>query len=159
MYTCRHFKLAELVYPELYKDHNGNSKLWVCFDVRLLAAIDDIRDFIGIPVAINSWASGGTAKSSGLRPLSDNIGAKLSQHKFGRAADLKFNSKDWTPEKLREYMKKIGCFEPGFLDRTDDEARPFIHIRRIEWMRNMSWFHLDTYESDIKCSTIQVFTG
>jgi len=164
MYTCKHFTLAELVYPELYKQHAGGPNLWKCFDVKLLVAIDSIREFLYPKkgdggVTINNWVVGGAAKSSGLRKPDNDIGAQLSQHKFGRAADLKFNAGGWTPEKLRIHMKSIGCFEPGFLERTDPEAAPFIHIRRIEWMENMSWFHLDVYEADLKNTTIQVFTG
>ncbi len=38
-------------------------------------------------------------------------------------------------------MKEIGCHEPGFLNRTDDIAKPFLRIKVIEDFKGMNWFH------------------
>lgn len=165
-YTCKHFNISELVYPKLYLTTGNTEKLWVCFDVRLLVAIDAIKEFltrvsgVNCPVVINNWKTGGTFRDSGLRDMDNKaVGAGLSQHKFGRAADLKFNCGIWNPSKLREFMKSEGCFEPGFLSRTDADAAPFQHIRRIEWIDNMGWFHLDVYNSDLTQDTIKIIKG
>jgi len=149
MYKCEHFDVHEWVYPELYKKYLVNKKpdmkLWSVIDERVLITADRVREFVNIPVSINDWINGGNFKESGLREPSTSTGADLSQHKFGRAGDLKFNSSKWNPELLRQYMKSIGCFEPGFRYRTDAEAKPFVFIHRVEWRRTtpMSWFHYD----------------
>jgi len=162
IYTCKHFKINELVpydYYEKYKDQEW--KLWMMFDDRALITIDLIREFIDIPIIINSQNYHGSKFDlSGVRPENANTGAMFSQHKFGRAFDLKFYSDKWTPEKLRLYMKEIGCFNEGFrnnfnysfLDLKDYNKKdrlidyisnklniqtiefiPFMFITRIEW--------------------------
>jgi hypothetical protein len=144
MYICKYFKLEELIYPELFTAYkNRQNILYNALDDRILRAADAIREFIATPITINNWHTGGNFKESGLRNMATTTGAALSTHKFGRGLDLKFNSPKWNPEKLREYMKSIGCFEAGFLNRTDDEAKPFLNMTRIEWMDNMTWFHMD----------------
>ena len=148
-YRCRRFTLSEICHPELYNHYKGNEILWRLFDSRFLMAIDDIAEFVKSPVTINNYAAKipGNFKESGSRNLLTTTGAIASAHKIFKGGDLKFNEK-WNPESLRNYMKKIGCFEPGFLLRRDKEALPFLNIRRIEWIPNMSWFHLDTIEDD-----------
>jgi hypothetical protein len=121
-------------------------------------SIDLIREFIGSGVVINNWKAGGKFVESGLRPVITPTGAKFSTHKVGEAFDLKFSGK-YTPETLREYMKKIGCFQPGFLQRTDDEAKPFLYMTRIEWMKNMSWFHLDNSIYGSNDGSIKIIYG
>lgn len=143
-YFCDKFKIEELVYPELFNRYKNRPKyLWAALDNRILYSADLIRKFLGIPVTINNWLFGGNFTESGLRRMDTTTGALLSQHKFGRALDLKFNKNGWTPETLRLYMQDIGCFDAGFLDRTDEIAQPFLYITRIEWMDNMNWFHMD----------------
>lgn len=146
-----------------------------------------INDIAGkkTSVNINDWAWGGRFKESGLRPagipvgyldqskygevinfnvadpaliLRTGTGAPLSQHFFGRALDSRSNTGSWVPEELREYMKKIGCFKPGFLDRTDAEAAPFLLITRIEWIDNMGWFHMDCSPIGSTDGSIEIVT-
>ena len=159
MYICRNFKLEELVGPEVFKSAKGNINLWKCFDVRLLVSIDLLRDFLKTPVKINDWTTGGNFKESGLRSVDTSTGAEFSSHKFGRAADLKFGG-DWSPQRLRTYMKMIGCFEDGFLKRTDEEVKPFLNIRRIEWLSDtQSWLHIDCFEEELHPSCIRIIRG
>jgi len=148
LYKTDHFKIHELVYPELYELAVKSRKvglLWQFMDQELLIAIDRIREFINTSTTINDYAWGGRFKESGLRNHFTKTGATMSAHKSGKACDLKFSGNGWTPERLREYMKKIGCFEPGFKNRKDEEAKPFVLINRIEWMihKEMTWFHVD----------------
>lgn len=166
IYKPEKFILEELVYPDIFKEYETKGKLhrlWGLLDTDMLKTCDRIRFFIDTGVKINDWKWGGVFKESGLRPSGTSTGASLSQHKYGRAGDLKFNGNGWTPEKLREYMKKIGCFEAGFRDRTDEEAKPFLLITRIEWVtypnlpdKKMSWFHFDTSNTGNEDGSIQI---
>lgn len=142
-----HFGIHEFIYPSLFERYaksGTQNRLWRCLDPDMVESCNRIRDFVGSPVTVNTANTGGRFSLSGLRPFNTTVGAKLSQHKFGRAADCKFSGK-YSPVGLRRYMRSIGCFEDGFLQRTDAEAFPFLLIRRIEWIPNMSWFHLDTF--------------
>jgi hypothetical protein len=139
-----YFAIKELIYPELYEKYRKlgmENLLWRCLDMDVVESANRIREFVNSPITVNN---GSRFTLSGLRPFNTRVGAKLSQHKFGRALDLKFRG-NYTPESLRRYMRDIGCFEPGFLKRTDHEAYPFLLIKRIEWIPHMGWFHMDTY--------------
>jgi hypothetical protein len=153
IYKPKYFDIHEYVYPKLYKEYLAKGevyKLYGCIDERVFITNDRIRDFINknntnYSVTVNNWYWGGAFSESGLRDPNTKTGAGVSQHKYGRASDSKFDTPEWNPEKLREYMKSIGCFEPGFKMRKDKEAYPFLLINRIEWSTNeiMSWFHFD----------------
>lgn len=59
-------------------------------DERLIALLDFTRQFFGKPITINNWhLKGGTYQESGFRTPTTKTGAPLSQHRFGRAADIK----------------------------------------------------------------------
>lgn len=86
--VSKHFILQELVPKEIY-EYLGDNSLWL-IDKRLWTLIDFIRDYFAVPITINNWDSGGKFNESGFRLSNSKTGAALSQHKFGRAADLKF---------------------------------------------------------------------
>ena len=48
-----------------------------------------IRDYFGKPVTINNWHNLGKYEQSGFRRNNTLVGSKYSQHKFGRAIDIK----------------------------------------------------------------------
>ena len=115
MYKCKHFKIHELVPPKVFKDRG--QKGWELLDENLLRTIDHLREVFG-SATINNWKWGGKFKWSGLRTPDCRTGAKYSQHRFGRAADMKF--KNITPKKIRtiirndpRYWKEMGgrCIE------------------------------------------------
>lgn len=99
MYTCRHFAIQELVPRETY-DARGQ-RAWELLDSRILKMIDLIRDDFG-PVIVNNWNSGGSLQYRGFRPHDATVGARLSQHRYGRAID--FHTPD-TP--LEEVYKAV----------------------------------------------------
>lgn len=129
-YTCKYFKIKELVPYDIYINHKHEAwKLWMALDIRSLLTADMIRELVDTSIIINSRNYGGKQfDNSGMRLKNSNVGAKFSQHKFGRANDLKFHSEDWTPEKLRLYMKKIGCFEEGFRKKF---TIPFLNLKNF----------------------------
>lgn len=127
MYICRHFNIEELVPKELFDQYKYNQyRLWLIFDERILYIIDKLRDDYG-PMTCNDWLWGGNRNMSGFRPFSNNdIGASLSQHKFGRAFDL--IPKNIHPSKIRE-------------DIVNNKKEYMKDIKAIEM--NISWLHID----------------
>jgi uncharacterized protein YcbK (DUF882 family) len=82
-YIPKHFSWHELVPSAEYKNY------WLyLIDDRILMSLDAIREHYKRPVIVNNWHSGGTFTLRGLRPMNSVVGAKYSQHKFGRAADF-----------------------------------------------------------------------
>lgn len=91
-YTPKHFQLQELVPRAVYEDYKKRGKLdqlvWR-FDCRALWTLDRLRDRYG-KTYVNNWLWGGENQFGGFRPWGCEIGAKNSDHKFGRAFDSKF---------------------------------------------------------------------
>lgn len=85
-YIPRHFKVQELVTPTLYRALGDRAVL--VMDYRILKTADTIREFFDQPVTINNWCFGGGRTCSGFRDESCSVGAKYSQHKYGRALDM-----------------------------------------------------------------------
>ena len=84
-YKPRYFRPEELVPPESVKD-------WYRFcDYNMLIALDKIRERFG-SITINNYLWGGKLKYSGYRPPYCTEGEATSQHRYGRAFDLKFQT-------------------------------------------------------------------
>ncbi len=88
MQLTPNFILQEFIDPATHAKF-GDASLWF-IDPRLVRVVQAIRMLTGRSIAINNWHTGGAFKESGFRPASTETGASMSQHKFGRAADLKF---------------------------------------------------------------------
>ena len=128
MYKCKHFKIEELVPPELFEQYkDAPYKLWWVFDDRALYIADRLREDYG-PMICNDWLWGGSRTDSGFRPFdAGDYAAGLSQHKFGRAFD--FIPKNIHPDEIRK-------------DILSDK-RPYMEkIMGLEL--NISWLHFDT---------------
>ena len=124
MYKCHYFRIFELVDPTTYKARG--QKAWELFDPRLLKAIDELRNVFG-PATINSWKWGGQYKYSGYRPKWCKTGATYSQHRMGRAADLKFSSV--SPQEVRadirgdwEYWARQG------INCVENATKTWLHV-------------------------------
>lgn len=87
MHIPNHFQLHELVPESVYKQRDGSPALWWVFDPRILRAADVLRERYG-PMVCNTWRSGAQIHFRGFRPPTTDVGAVLSQHRFGRALDL-----------------------------------------------------------------------
>ena len=123
-HTPKWFHVQELVPPDLY-EQRGEAAL-VVMDYRMLKTADQIREFFMKPVTINNWAFGGERIYSGWRPFECQIGAKLSQHRFGRAID--FVVEGIAPEIVRSEI--MGA------------ATHFTYITTIE-AGTPTWTHVD----------------
>ena len=85
----KHFIIQELVPVEIFNYLGPEKSLWL-IDPRLYKLIAFLRDFFDVATTINDRYLGGQYNESGFRMSNSKTGAALSQHKFGRAADLKF---------------------------------------------------------------------
>ena len=120
-----HFFLQELVHPDIY--HKVGDRCKDFLHPNLIVNCEAIRDIAGA-TTINDWSRGGNFKSSGLR-TPDDIGAFLSSHKFGCAADLKF--KDITPLEVQRLILA--------------EPHKFPYISRMEnAVITKTWLHIES---------------
>jgi hypothetical protein len=99
---------------------------WEWFiDFRIVEVAQKLRDIFG-PITINNdrfnW--------SGYRTVDCGVGAQFSQHRFGRALDLKFANT--TPEEVQKYIIE---HESEFMD---------LGLRRMEnAAKTKTWLHID----------------
>ena len=94
------FYLDEFIDPDTYKKFGRNS-IWF-LDPRIIPIAQLLRNLASTPVIINSWFHGGGFTESGFRRPATRTGGYLSQHKFGRAIDVKVNDKD--PDEVMELI-------------------------------------------------------
>lgn len=126
--STRFFRIEELVSRDLFNQYkNKPHYLWGLFDDRLLITLDRLRERYG-KCQINNWVWEGSFQYSGFREPVCKIGAALSQHRFGRAADLKFS--DISPEAIRKDIK------------SNPEHKAFELIRCVE-EDTPTWLHID----------------
>jgi len=151
VYECEHFDIEELVTPDLFEEFRDRQhRLWQLFDVRALITLDALRGRFG-PITVNDWVWGGDFTLSGLRPWDTEIGAKLSQHKFGRGVDCKF--KDISAHDVRQKL-----FEADRAGRQFGNPH-FLHITCVEDFPGMSWFHFDVRNHDVANLGLMVVAG
>ena len=132
IYKPDKFELYEVLPKEFYEAHKYyGDKLWWMFDSRALWTIEQLRRVYGTAV-LNDWYWDGINQYRGWRPFDSKVGALISQHKFGRAFDLKF--KYHTSEEIREDILK------------DPDNPIFKYIMCIE--EGVSWFHFDVRSWD-----------
>lgn len=136
MKVSEHFDLREFVDPITYAQKS--SAAIDLIDRKLIGIAEFIRNKIGQPVTINNWHNGGQFKESGLRNKNTSTGAKLSQHKLGKAIDTKVNGYDG--QKWYDFVKENAkeLYDLG--------------VRRIEDKSlATTWLHIDTKEHGKKC--------
>ena len=123
MKASKNFHVWEFVHSSVYDIYGTKSILFL--DPKLIESIQDIRDFFGKPIIVNNYRSGGRLKNRGFRPPQSRVGAKYSQHKFGRAFD--FHMIGMSAEELRREILKRPWKWP--------------HIKRME--NHVNWVHID----------------
>jgi len=122
------FYLDEFIDPSTYAARGAKSIQLI--DMRIVYACQYIRDHLG-SVTVNNWAKSGQYKESGLRSAFTKTGAKFSQHKFGRAADIKVAGK--TPAEVHAFIK---AHEQFFIERQ--------WITTMEELEDTpTWTHID----------------
>lgn len=84
-----HFSASEIFSRQMLIDFGQNVTWFI--DPRLLTYLEFMRSRFGV-VHVNDWKYGGRWDSRGFRSPSDNEGGTMSQHRYGRAADITFRS-------------------------------------------------------------------
>ena len=126
MTVSPHFDIREFVTPEAWLSL-GERSAWL-IDRRIIEVAELLREMIDRPVTINNWHTGGHYKESGLRSMNTRTGAVWSQHKFGRAIDMKVQG--MKPEDVRNLI------------RQNWEAFRFVGLTTIE-KDTPTWVHCD----------------
>mgnify|MGYP002628906326 FL=1 len=122
-YELNYFKPYELVPPETHEKYGDKAIRYI--DPRLIANLNAIRDYLGVPMVINDYEWGGKRKSSGLRLPGDSYHSVYSAHSFGMAFDAVGN---FDYDQLREdIISKKEIIVP--------------HPCRLEM--DINWFHID----------------
>lgn len=132
-YRPKHFTLAQLVDPHFLT--TPEDEVWAMLDENALRAIDALRDKFG-PLLIN----GRGYTESGLRRPDTKTGAKFSQHKMGKAFDIKPGDYHVTVRKMYNWI---------IANQSDAYA---MGIRRVEGYAYTSrgsvpWLHIDSKDT------------
>lgn len=98
-----HFLIPEFVSKETWEKY-GDKSIWFV-DPRLITVIEKIRAHFGKVIFINTWHLQSQYNYSGYRPPTCSIGATESQHRFGRAADIKVGG-SFTCEEVRNIIRE-----------------------------------------------------
>lgn len=115
-YKCKYFDIRELVDRDTHI-HYGD-KAWMFLNPTALQALDGIREFFEVSVAVNDWYRGGNFQYRGFRSRFCNIGGDYSQHRFGNAFDC--DVRGWDAEAVRQkilmskdniLLENITCLE------------------------------------------------
>ncbi len=101
MQVTKNFTIKELVPPDVYAARGDASVQLI--DIRIVNVAQWLREKTGKPIVINNWSSGGQYKESGLRSFETSTGARWSQHKYGRALDMKV--KGMNAESVRQLIR------------------------------------------------------
>lgn len=127
MLIPKHFNLYEWLPKGFYYANISKygNRLWLMFDDRILWTYDRLRERYG-RIIMNDWYWNGNNQYRGWRPFNCPIGAKLSQHKFGRAGDSIFTQ---PAEEIRQDI--LG-------NEFDND---FQYITVIE--KDVEWLHID----------------
>ena len=125
MKVSKNFELGEFVDPGTWQIR-GEKSLEL-LDNRLISLAQFFHDYFQVAITINNWQSGGQYKDSGLRTWLSKTGATYSQHKYGRAADLKLTGLD--PEAVRaEIRKNWDKFKAAGLTTIEKDTPTWVHI-------------------------------
>lgn len=146
MYKCKYFAPHELVGPNVYKKYTNKDDIYSLFDENLLRIIDMVRDWVGHPLIINNWESGGKRKESGLRDPNTSTGAPKSAHKIGKAVDLICSN--LTAEQLR-----------WSVDVNKNKLPCKIRIEKTSGGKPCGWLHIDVNTKPDQKEQIYYFAG
>jgi len=111
----------------------GVSSAWM-IDPAIVRVCDLLREKAGVPVVINNWhfvkPQQQTYKSSGFRATWDRTGGILSQHRLGRAADVKVLG--MSPEQVHALI---------FAHEEEFKAAGLTTLESLKYTK--TWVHVD----------------
>ncbi len=121
----KNFVIQEFVPDDIYRRY-GNSSIWF-IDKQIVQLAQFIRDWFGKPVIINNWHTGGAYRESGFRSPLTTTGATYSQHKSGRALDIKISGVD--PEEIRNDIRSnFKLFNAHGLTTIEKDTSTWTHV-------------------------------
>jgi hypothetical protein len=143
MYNPKYFAAYELLPEQNYAELAQH--IPHIFDDRILRLADFIREEIARPAYINTWAISkakevfGYLQYAGYRPFDCPDGADMSQHKFGRALDIKFMYLSDLPYRRR--VEEYNAIRDWLT--TNQENFPVLRdcLRCLEY--DIDWLHID----------------
>ena len=106
MKVAENFIIQEFVPKEIYEKFGERSIQFV--DPKIIQVVQTLRELLGKSITVNNWHSGGQYNESGFRTPNTSTGAGLSQHKFGRAADIKVDG--MTSKEVYDFIIKHKAF-------------------------------------------------
>jgi len=154
MYVPKHFRLEEFLPEREFRrwGHQYGARLWELIDSRVVRTAEMLRERYG-PAYLNTWWSPnlidayGRHEFRGWRPYDCKVGSELSQHKWGRAADMVF--RDVFAEEIRRSLLQ------GGEDPIGDSGAPwFRFITCVE--EGVSWLHFDVRNWNREANGIKV---
>lgn len=132
VHGSKYFDLREFVDERTFGILGEQAPLQI--DPKIVRICDLVREKTGAPTYVNTWhfAKPGEQiyRSSGFRAVWDNTGGKLSQHRAGRAADVKVRG--MTPAQVFSIIQA---------HRAEFLAAGLTRIENLEHTR--SWIHMD----------------
>ena len=133
MKVSEHFYIQEFVPEEIYSKY-GDKSIWFVSN-QTIDLVEFIRNWFELPIFINTWHmkkpllqnDGSPFQYSGFRPPDCKVGSKLSQHRFGRAADIKMLDVDY--EQIRnEIRASYAHFQEWGLTTIEKDTPTWLHI-------------------------------
>lgn len=100
----------------------AEERLWGLLDDRLIIVVESLRERFGKCV-INNWAYGGELHQCGFRGGDTTTGALFSAHRYGRAADLHFKSKNYND--IREDLRANPL---PFITEIEEDTQGWLHV-------------------------------
>jgi hypothetical protein len=123
--VSKDFTLAEFIPPDIL-EMSPAAGIWF-LDPRIITLAQFIRDRFKLPVIINDYISGGNYSNSGYRDPLSEVGAMFSQHKFGRAIDVKIQG--LFPRELRDDIRKNWpLYKAKGLTTIEDNTPTWTHL-------------------------------
>ena len=149
MYKCKHFKVQELVSPQVYQRYG--EFCWKFFSDLLKIDLDTIREYHGYGITINDWVFGGKNFTqcgfrSNLEPMVKSKNTLYcSAHCMAKAFDLHSSYSNFKLYKDIEELKNKGLLKA---------------VRRIESRKSTKdgWVHIDEFDTEF-INKLEVFTA
>lgn len=146
----RHFQPYELVSRSLF-EARGDDAIKVFAPVAL-EALDDLREYFGVPIAVNNWHSGGPFEHRGARSLTEemsiNPGHGHSRHIFGLVERPLADAFDLDVQGFTAEAARV-----RILANKDNPL--LCKITRLE--SGVSWVHFDTMPLPAGVARIHLF--
>lgn len=132
MKVSQNFYLQEFVSKDVYTKW-GDNAIWFV-DRKVINITQFLRERFGV-TTVNNWMDGGQYNYSGFREPECTVGAKLSSHRFGRAADTKFRDKS----ELEVYQDIVTNF-----DLYKKYGLTTVENIKMTTKNKEGWVHFDT---------------